>query len=73
MKEEKRNLAKALKQLEEKMGELEKTSIENDEGIGGIEEEKREAIRQLYMARLSPEPMRLYQGNALKVRMPIAT
>ncbi|KAJ6701830.1 COP1-INTERACTIVE PROTEIN 1 [Salix koriyanagi] len=44
---EKENLTKAISQLEKKLGALEKTLKEKDEGISDLGEEKREAIRQL--------------------------
>lgn len=47
VEEEKQNVMKALKLLEEKTEALEKMMSEKDEGISGISEEKREAIRQL--------------------------
>ncbi|TYH59244.1 hypothetical protein ES332_D08G210300v1 [Gossypium tomentosum] len=46
---EKENLMKSIKQLENKVGLLERAIKEKDEGILGLGEEKREAIRQLCM------------------------
>ncbi|PPD83525.1 hypothetical protein GOBAR_DD19541 [Gossypium barbadense] len=46
---EKENLMKSVKQLENKVGLLERAIKEKDEGILGLGEEKREAIRQLCM------------------------
>ncbi|KAB2017507.1 hypothetical protein ES319_D08G167400v1 [Gossypium barbadense] len=46
---EKENLMKSVKQLENKVELLERAIKEKDEGILGLGEEKREAIRQLCM------------------------
>ncbi|KAL7165515.1 hypothetical protein ACSBR2_041241 [Camellia fascicularis] len=75
--DEKQNLIKNFKMLEEKIGELEKTMSEKDEGILGLGEEKREAIRQLCIwidyHRSRCEDLKEMLSKVLSGRRPIAT